>query len=232
MVNFDTTVVILHADHGEQIPNFLLDWLSKYKRARKLYRKLAKIWWRKREEILPFLQIGHGYHVYDYLVKVPLVFTGNKIPKGKIITNQVGQVDIFPTIIDLVGIEQKIPYHGRSLVPLINGEKIEEHPLYMEACGSALFEENWLVGIRTPEWKFVFAPKNKKRRPELYNLKDDPREIKNLISERMEVTQRLEKELLKIQSVVNLEKMKLGEIKMSEEEEKEIENRLKELGYL
>ncbi len=232
VVNLDTTLVILHADHGEREPNFLFNWLSKYRKAQKLYRKLTKIWMRQKGSLLPFLQIGHGYHVYDYLVRVPLILAGGKIPPAKIITKQVGQIDLFPTIIDLVGIDQKNITHGRSLCPLINEGDIEEQPLYMEACGVVIpNEENWLVGIRIPEWKFVFAPKNKKRQPELYNLKNDPKELKNLINKRMEIAQMLEKELLKVQSI-NLEELKLTGVKMFNKEEKEMEKRLRGLGYL
>jgi arylsulfatase A-like enzyme len=232
-VDFNTTLVILHSDHGERPPNFLFDWMTKYRKTRKLYLKLYKIWMGQEKGPIPFIQIGHAYHVYECLVKVPLIFVGDKVPQGKIINEQVGQVDIFPTIIDFLGIDHNIPFHGRSLLPLINGEKLEESPLYMEAFPfiTAKEEKNWIVGIRTPEWKFVFAPKSKKRKPELYNLKQDPEESKNLFDKQKEIAYQLKEKLLKNFSI-NLEKVELPGIKMSEEEDKKIANKLKELGYM
>ena len=41
--------------------------------------------------------------------------------------------NIFPTILDLVGINDSIQgQNGQSLVPLMNGKKIEEKPAYIE----------------------------------------------------------------------------------------------------
>ncbi len=230
-VNLDNTMVILHGDHGESIPNFLVEKVLNYRRVKKLWRKWVK--WRGSisHQIIRHI-INHGFHVYDYLVRVPLIFTGYKIPQGKIISDQVGQIDILPTIIDLVGLPQGNIFHGRSLCPLINGEQMEERPLYLEVFPFITAREgNWLVGIRTPQWKFVFAPKNRKRRPELYNLKDDPKELHNLIDKREDVAQMLKEEILKIPSV-NLEEVELPGIKMSETEDEEMGKRLKGLGYL
>ena len=47
-----------------------------------------------------------GWYLYDELLRTPLIFSGNTITSNKLIKNQVGSVDIFPTILDLIGLSQ------------------------------------------------------------------------------------------------------------------------------
>ena len=43
-----------------------------------------------------------GHRLYDDLIKVPLILSGANIPSNKKITQQVRNVDIFPTIEDVL----------------------------------------------------------------------------------------------------------------------------------
>ena len=52
------------------------------------------------------LRTRAGWYLYDDLVRTPLLFCGSNISEGKLIKNQVGSVDIFPTILDLIGVSQ------------------------------------------------------------------------------------------------------------------------------
>ncbi len=228
--NLDNTMIILHGDHGERMRNRFFEIGARLKILQKLHLVLTAKFGRTNK----FIQMGHGYHVYDYLVRVPLIFTGRKFPAGMKVDKQVGQIDIFPTIIDSMEIpfEDITRIHGRSLLPLIKGEAFEERPLYLEACGSVIPDEkNWLVGLRTPEWKFVFAPKNKEITQELYNLKEDPHESRNLIKREYRMAQRLYQRLLEIESL-DLERITSEGKELSVEEREKIEEKLRRLGYM
>lgn len=130
-------------------------------------------------------KLNHGYHVYDFLVRVPLVFVGRGLfPVGKRIDTQVRQIDIMPTILEALGIVpgRDVKIRGRSLMPLMRGERVEELTALIEASGKAIPDpRDWLRGIRVPPWKYVFAPRNPRIRSELYHLGQDPRESENLI---------------------------------------------------
>ena len=52
--------------------------------------------------------------------------------------------------------------------------------------------KNWRVGIRTAEWKYVFAPQNPGIREELYHLQADPQEWRNLAKTRRAMADELQ----------------------------------------
>ncbi|MGA1796888.1 MAG: tetratricopeptide repeat protein [bacterium] len=124
----------------------------------------------------------HAIFVYDTTMHVPLIIHDplGTIPAGRI-DEMVSTLDILPTVLDLFGIPLKgastktLP--GKSLLPLMTGNG---HSFDREILLESLYpEENFgwsrIEGIRTPEWKFVSAP-----RPEVYNLAHDPKEGTNL----------------------------------------------------
>ena len=64
-------------------------------------------------------------HVYDDVLKVPLVFSGFSIESHKIISQQVGLVDIFPTIVELLGLKKiNSTIDGTSLLPLFSAKEL------------------------------------------------------------------------------------------------------------
>lgn len=145
--------------------------------------------------------IGHGFHVYDYLIRVPLIFVGKDIfPEDNWISDQVRQVDISPTIVEAFGLKQKnSKIHGRSLIPLIKGHKLAEVPAYSEACGSVLRDKTrWLAGIRTPKFKYVIAPYTNNIHDLLYDLENDPNEKKNIVAKRPEIVREMRQKLQEI----------------------------------
>ena len=119
----------------------------------------------------------HGLFVYDGTLHVPLIISNTKMAeKGKKVDSQVRLVDMFPTALELMGIQYKNNTDGTSLAGVFKGKQIEEDPSYCEAEIPKSFYWNALKGIRFDGWKYIFA-----KNAELYNLKDDPGESKNLI---------------------------------------------------
>ena len=174
----DDTIIILHGDHGENREVVRQSLLFRF------YHRLKR---RFSYPVDPrFYKIGHGFHVYDVLIRVPLLFAGRDIfPPGKVITDQVRQIDFSPTLLDALGLDMPVPVHGRSLVPLMKGESVPEIPAHVAASGEMLDgPKNWRVGIRTAEWKYVFAPQNPDIPEELYHLLSDPHEWRNLAKSR------------------------------------------------
>ena len=136
----------------------------------------------------------HGYFIYDYAVRVPLIM---RVPGSRAVrvADQVRTIDIFTTIIDLVGGEYRGRAHGASLLPLIEGKR-EKSPryAYSESMAPSL-QYGWsaLYSLRTNEYKYIDAP-----RSELYDLRQDPDESQNRLDSLRRVARQLRDELTRL----------------------------------
>jgi len=121
---------------------------------------------------------SHGYFIYDYALRVPLiVVTPFEEGRGVRISSQVSTVDVFATILELAGIPVPANNQGRSLVPLIFGQKDDgEEYAYGESMAPNV-QFGWapLRALRTDRYKFIDAP-----RLELYDLGRNPDESDNI----------------------------------------------------
>ena len=167
--------------------------------------------------------------LYDELFRVPLIFAGYKIPSQKIVMKQVRSIDIFPTLAEIVGLENPSnPIHGQSLVPHFKGDDLEEVPAYMESGFNLQDPAKEVMGIRTPEYKYFRSKEKGKGQIHLYDLKNDPLEEKNIAKIKPEIVQRMEEILTEIRKN---EYSYLDE-KIDEKESKEVEEQLRKLGYI
>ncbi len=125
-------------------------------------------------------QLAGKWLLYDNSIRVPLIIYD---PRGKThhdISAMVLNVDVPATILDFAGLPQPKSWHGKSLLPMVN------NPTQIFKRDTVLIEHLWNFehipaseGVRTEEWKY-FRYVDHKTHEELYNLKEDPKEIKNL----------------------------------------------------
>jgi arylsulfatase A-like enzyme/tetratricopeptide (TPR) repeat protein len=166
----------------------------------------------------------HGYYVYDYAVRVPLIV---RMPgtSGLRIGAQVRTTDIMPTILDAVGREAAGNIDGQSLLPLI-ADPQREHPryAYSEAMSSKL-QYGWsaLYSLRTVDHKFIEAP-----RSELYDLRSDPGETSNRLDDQRRVARELKDALQRIRDDADKRAPKHQEANL----DPETVQKLASLGYL
>ncbi len=87
-------------------------------------------------------------------IGVFLIIRGPGFPKGKAADALVSQVDIYPTICELVGIDVPDFVQGRSLMPIIDGraESVRDE-VFAEGTYHAAYEPQ--RAIRSREWKYV-----------------------------------------------------------------------------
>ncbi len=107
---------------------------------------------------------SHQRKLYDELIKVPLVIHGLDDDGGREVNGMTDHTDIAPTILDIAGIRKPSVYIGESV---FNSEK---EYIYAENYG--------IYALRDSEYKIILDENRK--RIELYNLKKDPLEQRNL----------------------------------------------------
>lgn len=135
---------------------------------------------------------------YDASVRVPLTFHFPKRIKPGQFDHLVESIDVLPTLFELAGLSEPYENQGRSLAPLIADTGKAYTPRDAVFCENVIpevitggrldFEFQKRVGIkgirhpdakmvRTRRWKFNYYPEGY---AELYDLQNDPHEMKNL----------------------------------------------------
>ena len=141
------------------------------------------------EELLDRGHVGHTScnlkgTLYDECIRVPLILRApGRLPAGRVVKNQVSQIDLAPTVFDLLGLDLSLPVDGSSLLPLIRGGTDAFRPYAFAETPPAGWQaladdERRMWCVRTAEWKLILHEERPggARRFELYNLLDDPGE--------------------------------------------------------
>jgi arylsulfatase A-like enzyme len=129
---------------------------------------------------------NHGLWVYDTTVRVPLIVRRSDALAAREVALPVSTTDIFPTVLELLGIAAPARTEGHSLAPLCDGSVLERGPVYSEATQPPSVESGqaWRNArkpkcVRDGQWKYIRAPYLDL--DELYDLEADPAERHNLL---------------------------------------------------
>ena len=129
--------------------------------------------------------LGDKRGAYEESIRVPLLMRYPKlIPAASRLSEIALNIDIAPTALQLAGAPIPSTTDGKSLIPLFENKLGEWR-------GGALFEyfhepryplfPTWQA-LRTPQWKYIHYL-GVEDSDELYDLKSDPYELKNLIGD-------------------------------------------------
>ena len=195
------------------------------------------------EEFFDHMAWLHGHSLYNELIKIPLIIKFPFSQFKKIKSNKYVRItDIMPTILETVGIDpSSYQFDGKSLVPIIKNDEKEERIFVADMGGQSNPSElPTKVAINLGEFKLILN--NKFGMPpehylpipapiakvELYDLKKDHPEKKNIAPQEKEVVQYL---LKKIYELYPVGAEKKGP-KKEKELDTEMEEILKALGYI
>jgi len=162
----------------------------------------------------------HGLFIYDSTIRVPLVLAGPGIPVGRIPRTLARGIDVAPTLLDVAGVALPASIEGRSLRPGWEGGAVADEPAYVESLFGRLgFGWAPLHGWRAGRLMYIDAPA-----AELYDVGDDPAQLRNVARERPEDARRLQRAVrAAASSAVPLAPMS---------QPREARERLRGLGYL
>ena len=138
----------------------------------------------------------HGFFLYDATLRVPLLIAAPGL-QPRVISEQVRSIDIAPTIAGLVGLAPQPagPDDGENLLPLMQGRSRAQVPLSLAESWYPRLHFGWseIRSARVGEWKYIAAPK-----PELYDLRVDRGETRDLARDRAAVAGRLGADLSRV----------------------------------
>jgi len=136
---------------------------------------------------------------YEESMRVPLVMQCPELFKGETVVNEVvANIDIAPTLLEVMGLRAPAHMDGRSFLPLAEGRRIpwRDNLLYEYYWEWAFPQTPTMHALRGDRYKYIHYyglwDIN-----ELYDIKADPQESQNLIASRehQEVVKRLREQL-------------------------------------
>jgi len=168
---------------------------------------------------------------YDENFRPSLIFYGTNIPKNKIIHNQIGSIDIFPTIFDLIEISIANNIRGKSMLNLLNNESYIERALMLDGASSESESKiSNTIGIRTSKFKYFRDRFDNSKNIHLFDIQNDPLEENNIFENNLDIINNMEMELQKINPSNNFSFKKLD--LLSNNDEQKAKDILKKLGYI
>ncbi|MBC7250197.1 MAG: sulfatase [Anaerolineae bacterium] len=188
--------------------------------------------------------IGHGYCLYDTIVRIPLLirypplFSG-----GQVVDTPVSLVDLFPTVVDVIEGDPgdaAAQWKGASFHP----DRLDHRPYPFTVSVRQVYEpvlrkrfapypsfdlspyarSAW--ALRDGKWKYILHENGEE---ELYDLEADPNELQNLATEHPQQAVNQRKQLL---SVCDSWRAPVPEEKPEPEWDEELVEHLRGLGYI
>jgi arylsulfatase A-like enzyme len=146
------------------------------------------------EEMVDHGALGHAFTLYEELIRVPLlVHWPRALPSGRVVDQPAGLLDVYPTLLDLLGIPAPAELQGRSLAAALRGAGTGgPRPMLAELRAP----KPAMNALRDGVWKLIRteAPPHSA----LYRLDRDPAERHDLSGQHPDVLQRLEAQLRRV----------------------------------
>jgi arylsulfatase A-like enzyme len=135
------------------------------------------------------LREGKGY-LYEGGIRVPLIVKGPKSIKPGNTTDQITcSTDFFPTLLEACGIKADVKPDGVSLLPVFRGEKLADRALFWHYPHYANQGGRPGGAVRRGDYKLIEFYEDGRR--ELFDVKKDLSESRNLSAEKPELVKEL-----------------------------------------
>jgi len=190
----------------------------------------------------------HVQFTYEPELRIPWIMAGPGIPQGKRVPSLVQTVDLAPTLLELLGVGALPGMQGKSLVPLMQG-KVEMVNEYVAGQRGVQTEplrrltlvgppvalhahQRWLVVDGESPMKLIYGRGPGPEAvvvPELYDLRADPEETRNLAQDETATLSEMYRRLTEVERMWEKE---AAAPEAARQLPPEIEQRLRALGYI
>ena len=180
--------------------------------------------------------IGHGRSFYQELVRVPLIFRGPGVERGRRVFSRVSHLDLTPTLADLchapVGDRM-----GGSYSHLFRVEDEGVPLVYFDAVSNSL-DPKWAGwdAILGGKYKLVVNRKAQEIQKVLYNLQEDPGEMVDRAADFFQRVDELSRQIARLRATIRTRlehnASRLREKLDLNNEARKARETLKSLGYL
>lgn len=212
------------------------------------------------EEFFEHGEKGHRNNLFDTTLRIPLVIKGPGLRRGVVVDRPARIFDIYPTILELVGLEPPESVMGRSLVPLMRGEDdphLRDLPTIAELTLVPKVPDGE-GGVRVADWCYVdravtrdgFKRIHRARRrfdasarpPDfegevleewemLYRVAEDPAESRDLAASEPRTLDRLRDLQEKVDRAARALRARLGLVRRGRDLPPEVRAMLDQIGY-
>jgi arylsulfatase A-like enzyme len=144
---------------------------------------------------------GHARRVYRESTEVPFLLSlPFRLEPGVVVETRTRNVDVWPTILDLLGLEPPQEIDGRSLLPDILSSASGQTPDDGERTAIADLDQNWAkrgsdplptIAVVEGALRYVRVEYAGGRLEQLFDASDDPRERRDRAAEEPETLERL-----------------------------------------
>ena len=174
---------------------------------------------------------GHGHSLYQELIRVPLIITGERLlPSGHRIQNTISLLDVFPTMLSLLGVNDLIslPYSLEGEDLSLDLKQAREPEKKEPVCSELNQGSHQAFALIDWPWKLITADIGSEEAVLLFNLNEDPGETKELSLEFPEHKNRLLTSLEDVLSSSRKKNFQSLQRRLTQNEKE----RLKSLGYI
>jgi arylsulfatase A-like enzyme len=208
----DNLLVVIASDHGEE-----------------LWENVTPAAADRLKEMPPnaFFFQSHGYSLAEQALRTPIILSGPGVPAGRKFAEPVENVDLFPTLVTLCGLERPDDLHGLDLTPLMQG-RVEPGDWRLETYsyvihGFSMRDETSGLKLTLPT---PYGMDKGLSPPQMFDLNADPLERTNLLEQRPQDANRLTQRLMQY-----LERYDSGGASLDGTSAEEMRRRMQEMGY-
>ena len=143
----------------------------------------------------------HGYYshatsFYEEMMQVPFIFYGPEIKKSFKVKTAISNIDLMPTLKNLLGMSYKASFTGKSCTHLLSGKAKKTQKLYYDCLHLYVpLMKEFRDAILINDHKLITLISNEF---ELYDLKKDPNELNNIAVENPKIAREMFRDILKI----------------------------------
>ncbi|MDX2269912.1 MAG: sulfatase [Bryobacter sp.] len=136
--------------------------------------------------------LADKWYAYEESIRTPLLIADGRVPaslRGQRRTEMTLNLDLSPTFLSVAGVTVPAAVQGRNLLPLVRGEKPAWRREWFYSHLFPGFPPKVTIpkseGLRTERWKYIRWIEEKPAREEVYDLRQDPGELKEVDSARV-----------------------------------------------